>query len=440
MATLSPEQRKEQIWSVIRVSSGNFLEMYDFFVFGYYASAIGRVFFPTGSDFAQLMLAFMTFGAGFLMRPLGGIFLGAYIDHYGRRAGLMLTLALMAVGTLSIALVPGYATLGALAPVIVVIGRLIQGFSAGVELGGVSVYLAEIATPGNKGFYVSWQSGSQQVAVIFVALLGVLLSALVPPEDMVVWGWRIPFLIGCLIIPLLFILRYSLKETEEFEQRRQAVNHPTPREILLRLGQNWSIVIIGMLLVTMTTVTFYFITAYTPTFGREVLKLSNIDSLIVTMCVGISNLFWLPVMGAASDRIGRRPLLILFTLLMIVSAYPALAWLVSAPSFTRLLAVELWLSFIYASYNGAMVVALTEIVPLHVRTSGFAVAYSLATATFGGFTPAVVTYLIHATDNRAVAGLWLMFAAACGLVATLLAYRKGAATQAADTSVSVPTG
>jgi len=439
MATLSPEQRKEQIWSVIRVSSGNFLEMYDFFVFGYYASAIGRVFFPTGSDFAQLMLAFMTFGAGFLMRPLGGIFLGAYIDHYGRRAGLMLTLALMAVGTLSIALVPGYATLGALAPVIVVIGRLIQGFSAGVELGGVSVYLAEIATPGNKGFYVSWQSGSQQVAVIFVALLGVLLSALVPPEDMVVWGWRIPFLIGCLIIPLLFILRYSLKETEEFEQRRQAVNHPTPREILLRLGQNWSIVIIGMLLVTMTTVTFYFITAYTPTFGREVLKLSNIDSLIVTMCVGISNLFWLPVMGAASDRIGRRPLLILFTLLMIVSAYPALAWLVSAPSFTRLLAVELWLSFIYASYNGAMVVALTEIVPLHVRTSGFAVAYSLATATFGGFTPAVVTYLIHATDNRAVAGLWLMFAAACGLVATLLAYRKGTAvTEAAETSISVP--
>ena len=116
---------------------------------------------------------------------------------------------------------------------------------------------------------------------------------------------------------------------------------------------------------------------------------------------------------------------------MIVTAYPALSWLVSAPSFTRLLSVELWLSFIYASYNGAMVVALTEIVPLHVRTSGFLVAYSLATATFGGFTPAVVTYLIHATDNRAVAGLWLMFAAACGLIATLLAYRKAAAAQPA---------
>jgi len=176
MTTMTSADRREKIWAVVRVASGNFLEMYDFFVFGYYATAIGRAFFPTGSEFAQLMLAFMTFGAGFLMRPLGGIFLGTYIDHYGRRAGLMLTLGLMAVGTITIALVPGYTTLGALAPVIVVIGRLIQGFSAGVELGGVSVYLAEIATPGHKGFYVSWQSASQQVAVIFVALLGVLLS------------------------------------------------------------------------------------------------------------------------------------------------------------------------------------------------------------------------------------------------------------------------
>src|SRR5262250_405690 len=216
MATLTPEQRKEQIWSVIRVSSGNFLEMYDFFVFGYYASAIGKVFFPTGSDFAQLMLAFMTFGAGFLMRPLGGIFLGAYIDHYGRRAGLMLTLALMAVGTLSIALVPGYATLGALAPVIVVIGRLIQGFSAGVELGGVSVYLSEIATPGNKGFYVSWRSASQQAAVMFAALVGVMLTSTLTPAAMGSWGWRVPLLIGCAIIPFLFRLRRSLEETGEF--------------------------------------------------------------------------------------------------------------------------------------------------------------------------------------------------------------------------------
>ncbi|MBV8839522.1 MAG: MFS transporter [Alphaproteobacteria bacterium] len=423
MTTLSAEQRREKIWSVIRVSSGNFLEMYDFFVFGYYASAIGKAFFPAGSDFAQLMLAFMTFGAGFLMRPLGAIVLGAYVDHHGRRAGLLLTLMLMAVGTLSIALVPGYATIGLAAPVIVVIGRLIQGFSAGVELGGVSVYLAEIATPGHKGFYVSWQSGSQQIAVIFVALLGVWLSTVVSADDMFVWGWRIPFLVGCLIVPLIFMLRKSMTETEEFEQRKKSAHHPSPREILAAVVKNWQIVIVGMLLVTMTTVSFYFITAYTPTFGREVLKLSSIDSLVVTLCVGVSNLFWLPVMGAVSDRIGRKPVLITFTVLMLVTAYPALSWLVGAPSFTRLLLVELWLSFIYASYNGAMVVALTEVVPVHVRTVGFSVAYSLATALFGGFTPAVSTYLIEMSGNRAIAGVWLMFAAACGLVATLLAWR-----------------
>ncbi|RTL72806.1 MAG: MFS transporter [Hyphomicrobiales bacterium] len=433
MTDPAPTDRGAKIMSVVRVSSGNFLEMYDFFVFGYYAGAIGKTFFPTGSEYAQLMAAFMTFGAGFLMRPMGAVVLGTYIDHHGRRAGLLLTLVLMAIGTLSIALVPGYETLGLLAPAIVVVGRLIQGFSAGVELGGVSVYLAEIATPGHKGFYVSWQSGSQQVAVVVVALLGLALSKIIPPADMFDWGWRIPLLVGCLIIPLIFILRRSLQETEEFTQRKASASHPTPLQILQSLVRNWRIVLVGMMMVTMTTVSFYFITAYTPTFGREVLKLSADDGFLVTVCIGLSNLFWLPFMGAVSDRVGRRPILIVFTVLMFLSAYPVLYWLVSAPSFTRLLVVELWLSFLYGSYNGAMVVALTEVIPPHVRTAGFSVAYSLATALFGGFTPAVATYLIEATGDRAIAGLWLMAAAACGLIAALVAWRPGFAHEAATT-------
>jgi MFS transporter, MHS family, citrate/tricarballylate:H+ symporter len=416
----SAAQRMQRILPVIRVSSGNFLEMYDFFVFGYYAKAIGDAFFPGDNDFFKLMAAFSTFGVGFLMRPLGAIVLGAYIDHHGRRAGLLLTLGLMAIGTLTIALVPGYATLGLAAPVIIVLGRLIQGFSAGVELGGVSVYLAEIATPGHKGFYVSWQSGSQQIAVIFVALLGVALSALLPPEDIAAWGWRVPFLIGCLIIPLIFLLRRSMQETEEFAERKKSRQHPTPAQIYRSVARNWQIVVLGMMMVTLTTVAFYLITAYTPTFGREVLKLGGTESLVVTLCVGVSNLFWLPVMGAVSDRVGRRPLLILFAALALVTAYPAMSWLVQAPSFERLLAVELWLSFVYASYNGAMVVALTEIMPVEVRTAGFSVAYSLATGLFGGFTPAVSTYLIHLTDNKAMPGVWVSCAALLSLAAALL--------------------
>jgi MFS transporter, MHS family, citrate/tricarballylate:H+ symporter len=410
--------RKSKLWSVIRVSSGNFLEMYDFMVFGYYAAAIGKAFFPSGNPFVSLMLSLMTFGAGFLMRPVGAIVLGAYTDRNGRRAGLLLTLGLMSVGIFSIACMPGYATIGLLAPLLVLIGRLLQGFSAGMELGGVSVYLSEIATPGHKGFYVSWQSGSQQVAVMFAALVGVALNAKLPLEKMTAWGWRVPLLLGCLIIPFLFRLRHSLQETDEFVTRR---HRPSTPEILRSLTANWRIIVIGIMMVTMTTVSFYMITAYTPTFGNSVLRLANIESLVVTLCVGASNLFWLPVMGALSDRIGRRPLLFACTILMLMTAYPAMLWLVREPSFARLLTVELWLSFIYGSYNGAMVVFLTEIMPMDVRTTGFALAYSLATAIFGGFTPAISTYLIQATGNRAVPGLWLSFAAACGLLATLLA-------------------
>lgn len=415
---ITSSERRAKFWSVVRVSSGNFLEMYDFMVFGYYASAIGKAFFPSGGAFLSLMFSLMTFGAGFLMRPLGALVLGAYTDRHGRRAGLLLTLTLMSIGIFSIACMPSYATIGLLAPLLVVTGRLLQGFSAGMELGGVSVYLSEIATPGHKGFYVSWQSGSQQIAVMVAASVGVILHSILPPQKMEQWGWRVPLLLGCIIVPFLFRLRKSLQETDEFAARKR---HPSTSAILRSLGTNWAIVVVGTLMVTMTTVSFYMITAYTPTFGTSVLHLSSADSLVVTLCVGASNLFWLPIMGALSDRIGRRPLLFACTILMLVSAYPAMLWLVREPSIARLLTVELWFSFLFGSYNGAMVVFLTEIMPPDVRTSGFALAYSLATAIFGGFTPALSTYLIHITGNRAVPGLWLSFAAACGLVAALLA-------------------
>ena len=403
--------------TIFSVTSGNFLEMYDFMVFGYYATAIAKTFFPGDDPFASLMLTLMTFGAGFLMRPLGAIVLGAYIDHHGRRKGLLLTLGLMAIGTLTIALVPGYATLGAAAPILILIGRLLQGFSAGVELGGVSVYLAEAAPEGRKGFWVSWQSGSQQVAVIFAALLGLALNHLLAKEAVTEWGWRIPFVVGCMIVPFLFWIRRMLQETEAFSQRK---THPTMRQIVRSVGQNWALVLAGMLMVVTTTVMFYMITAFTPTFGKTVLMMSDKQSFLVTLFVGLSNLFWLPVMGSVSDRVGRRPLLIIFTVLMLLTAWPVLHWLTGSASFAHLVEAELWLSFLYASYNGAMVVYLAEIMPAEVRASGFSLAYSLATALFGGFTPAISSYLIHATGDKAMPGIWLSFAAVCGLAGTLL--------------------
>ncbi len=414
--------RASKLSTVLRVTSGNFLEMFDFFLYGFYATYIAQTFFPSNDEYASLILTFATFGAGFLMRPLGAIILGSYIDRIGRRKGLILTLGIMACGTILIAFVPGYATIGIFAPVLVLTGRLLQGFSAGVELGGVSVYLSEMATPGHKGFYVSWQSASQQVAIMFSAVLGYLLSQSLLPAQISAWGWRIPFFIGCMIVPVIFVIRRSLQETEEFLARK---HHPMFKEVVRSMVSNWLVVGAGMMLVVMTTVSFYLITVYTPTFGKSILKLSSADSLLVTFCVGMSNFIWLPVMGALSDRIGRWPVLVTFTVLPILTAYPMLSWLVANISFENMLVTELWLSFIYASYNGAAVVALTEMMPPHVRTVGFSLAYSLATAIFGGFTPMISTWLIEVTGDKAAPGYWMSFAALCGLTATLILYRRG---------------
>ena len=231
------------------------------------------------------------------------------------------------------------------------------------------------------------------------------------------WGWRVPLLIGSMLIPFLLVLRRSLAETDEFKARK---HHPQVREIWGSMMTNWRLVILGMMLTLTTTVTFYLITAYMPTYGTSVLHLSAATSMLVTLFVGVSNLCWLPVMGALSDRLGRRPVLLLFSTIALLTPYPVLLWLVGAPSFERLLVAALWLSMIFGSYNGAMVVFLTEIMPAEVRVSGFSFSYSLATGIFGGFTPAVSTWLIHETGNSAMPGVWMAFAGLMSLVATLV--------------------
>ncbi|SHI01862.1 MFS transporter [Bradyrhizobium erythrophlei] len=420
--TSPPPQIKSRIGAILRATSGNFLEQFDFFLFGFYASAIAKAFFPAQNETAALLNAFGVFWLGALMRPVGAIVLGAYIDRIGRRQGLIVTLGIMAIGTVVIAFCPTYATIGLAAPIIVLVGRLLQGFSAGVELGGVSVYLAEIATPGNRGFYTSFQSSSQQVAIFVASILGFVLSEMMPADTVADWGWRIPFFVGCLIIPVIFVLRRTLEETPEFLAMKK---HPTASEVFASALANWRIVILGMMIAVLTTTTFYFVTVYTPTFGKSVLKLSSQDALLVTLLVAVTNFIWNPVGGAVSDRIGRKPVLLTIAGLSFLTAYPALHWLVAEPTFGKLLAVQMMFSFYFGVYSGTMLGCLVEIVPAHVRTTCFSLAFALAAALFGTFTPFASTWLIQHTGDKASPGYWLMFAATLGIIAALAVYRGG---------------
>lgn len=429
----TPGARAAILGRVLRVASGNFLEQYDFFVYGFYATYIAKAFFPAGSEVASIMLSLATFGIGFLMRPVGAIVLGAYIDRVGRRQGLLVTLGIMAMGTLTITFTPDYSRIGLLAPLIVLAGRLLQGFSAGAELGGVSVYLSEIATPGRRGLYVSWQSASQQVAVVFAALLGFALTLRMNEAAMAAWGWRIPLGVGCAIIPLIFWLRGSLEETEAFKHMQHRPH--SFREVSALLLSNYRPIFIGMMLVAFTTTSFYMITAYTPTFGKAELMLGPNAVLGVTAAVGLANLLWLPVGGVISDRIGRFPMLFAMPLVAILTAYPLMSWLVAAPSFSRLLIAVLVLSTYYGIYNGSMVAFLTEFMPPSIRTAAFSLAYSLATAVFGGFTPLISTALIKQTGDKAAPAVWLGFAAAISIVGALLARRTRASAHAIPTRI-----
>lgn len=416
MSTMAGRPSKTK--DILRVIGGNFLEMFDFMVYGFYASYIAQALFPSDNAEFALVMSWATFGIGFLARPLGAIVLGAYTDRHGRRAGLILSLILMAAGVVLIAFVPGYATIGVAAPALVIVGRLLQGFSAGAETGAVSVYLSEIAPPGQKGVYVSLQTVSQQVAVVFAAVIGVGLRFALSVEQMQAWGWRIPFMIGALLVPLILIMRRSLKETEEFKAKRQ---RPTMGQIYRTLLANWAIVGTAVMMITLTAVTFYLITAYMPTFGKKVLGLGATDGYIVTVCLGFTNIILMPIAGAWSDRIGKAPIMLTAAIALAVLAYPAMMWLVEAPSFQRLLVVELLLGSVYGMWQGVLVGALVDIMPAEVRTAGWSLAYSLTYAIFGGFTPALVTYLIQATGDRAIPGVALTGAAAVGIVGTLLA-------------------
>jgi MFS family permease len=415
-ATAAPAETKRfSMKPIIQVGAGNALEIYDFMIYGYYARYIAQTYFPSDNEHVSLMLSLMTFAFGFLARPVGAIVLGSYTDRHGRRAGLIMALGLMSLGIIAVACTPSYASIGIAAPIIVLIGRLLQGFSAGAELGGVVVYLAEIAQPNRRAFYTCFQVCSQQFAVMTASIAGILLLYSLSPAEMSAWGWRLPLLFGCAVIPVLFWLRASLAETEVFARKKRT---PSLGEICSGLITGWRVILRCMGLSAMAVVTSQAITTYAPTFIKA-LKLGDAVGFVTLFFVGVTILGSLLLASLIADRVNRRSMLIVVTSTAMLTAYPLLSWLASDPTIFKFVVFELWFSVMYASYSAAQVPTMVETVPAQSRTAGYSFAQAVAAAILGGFTPAIATWLNHTFQSNAMVGLWLAIAAGISLVSAL---------------------
>jgi MHS family proline/betaine transporter-like MFS transporter len=400
---------------IVAAVIGNALEWYDFIVFGFLAVVISRLFFPSDSEYSSLLMATATFGVGFFMRPVGGVLLGIYADRRGRKAALQLIIGMMTVSIALIAFAPPYAAIGVAAPLLIVLARLLQGFATGGEFASATSFLIESAPPNRRGLYGSWQMFGQGLAVFCGAAITALVTNGLSPEALDAWGWRIPFIIGLIIGPVGLWMRRHLSETSAFLEARQG---PKEKQSLVRMLRNHlREVIVVMALTVCGTVGFYVILVYMPTFATRQLNLPMTEAFTAQVIAVALMTLLMPVFGALSDRVGRRILIIAATAGLLVALYPLFSWVHAAPSFARLMTMQVVLCTLLAVYFGPISAVMAEQFPVGVRSTGLALAYNLAVMIFGGFAQFIVTWLIHTTGLAIAPVFYVMFAAALGLVA-----------------------
>jgi len=394
---------------------GNALEWYDFIIFGFLTAIISRLFFPAESQYASLLLTTATFGVGFFTRPVGGILLGIYADHKGRKAALLLIIVLMTAAIAMIGFAPTYAAIGVAAPLIVVLARLLQGFATGGEFASATSYLIESAPAHQRGFYGSWQMVGQGLAVLVGALLGAVLTRNLAPETLDSWGWRIPFLLGLVIGPVGLFIRRHLQETEAFLEARGVA---TVRQGFgTTLATHLKEVLVCTGLTASGTISFYVILLYMPTFARTQLHLP-LDQAFVAQSISLVCMIVLtPLSGALSDRIGRKPIIIAALTLYLALVYPLFNWVYNNPSFGSLVIVQIVLCSLLGVFFGPISTAGAEQFAARARSTGLGIAYNLAVMIFGGFAQFFVTWLIEATGSPIAPSFYVMFGAAIGVVA-----------------------
>jgi MHS family proline/betaine transporter-like MFS transporter len=395
---------------VIATSAGNALEWFDIAIYGFFAIYIGKHFFPTTNQTASLLLTFGTFGASYLVRPIGGIVLGAYADKRGRKAALMMSVGLMMLGTAIVAVMPSYASIGLAAPIGVFAARLIQGFSAGGEFGASTAMLIEHA-PHRRGFLASWQFATQGLSTLMAATCGFALARLLSHDALESWGWRVPFFLGLLIGPVGLYLRRFLEDAPDF---KQAVRTDTPVRDVFLAQKRMVIVATGALAVS-TSVNY--LLQYLPTFAIRELHLPASTSFAATMLGGLILTCVTPFAGHLSDRIGRLTQMTTVGLLLVVSVYPAFLYTIDHLSAVTLFALVAWLALLKSIYFGALPALMSELFPTATRSTGMSVAYNIGVTVFGGFTPAVVTWLVSVTANRSAPSFYLMATAMISLAA-----------------------
>ena len=402
---------------------GNALEWYDFIVFGFFTVVIARLFFPSDSQYASLLLTTGTFGVGFFMRPVGGILLGIYADRRGRKAALLMVITLMTVAIAMIAFAPTYAAIGVGAPLIMVLARLLQGFSAGGEFASATAFLTESAPAGRRGLYGSWQMVGQGLAVLLGAILGTLLTRSLTPETLDSWGWRIPFLFGLIIGPVGLYIRRNLDETSAFLQsNRSSAGQQDSRSVLMSHVKEM-LACLGR--VVSGTISFYVILIYIPTFARTQLHLP-LDQAFLAQSIGLAcEVVLIPICGLLSDFVGRKPVMITALVLDLLVTYPLFSWVSASPSFGALLTMQIILCGLFGVFNGPISTALAEQFPTRVRSTALAIAYNIAVMLFGGFAQFFVTWLIQTTGTPIAPAYYLIFGAAVGLLAALFLKERG---------------
>jgi len=406
---------------VIATSIGNALEWYDIAIYGYFAIYISKAFFPNSDPAISLLLTLGTFALSFITRPLGGVVLGMYADRRGRKASLMISILLMMLGTLVIAFMPSYETIGIIAPVAVLVARLVQGFSAGGEFGSSTAFLVEHA-PERRGFIASWQFASQGLANLFASAFGVGLTLWMAPADLQSWGWRIPFLFGALVGPAGLYIRNQLEDatTPPAEKAVSPIN-----EVLLNQKMR---VLLGIGALAISTAINYLI-LYMPTYVVKTLNLSASVGFIATFAGAIVVTFLTPFAGLISDRIGRTTHMITINVLLLISIFPAFLLLTRVPTPVVIIAAVFWIATLKSLYYGPLAALMSELLPPETRATGLGLGYNIGVMVFGGMGPVTMAWLGgFAVIGDLAPGYYLTLICVLSLAALITIRRTGANT------------